>query len=77
MSLENKKVVAETLSVSIPQAVGTIAIGLVEDYEYFDGSAVSIPQAVGTIAILNPLNFADLPFVVSIPQAVGTIAIPY
>ena len=36
---------------------------------------VSIPQAVSTVATpLNPLNFADLPFVVSIPQAVSTVA---
>ena len=39
--------------VSIPQAVGTIAISLVEKLLKEEFSLVSIPQAVGTIAIIS------------------------
>ena len=46
------------LMVSIPQAVGTIAIQVVEP-EVMEPVVVSIPQAVGTIAIqFKELEFA-------------------
>ena len=61
--------------VSIPQAVGTIAMGLqkASGVAYY---TVSIPQAVGTIAIAETVVLGVIAvLMVSIPQAVGTIAI--
>ena len=43
--------------VSIPQAVGTIAIFLVEKLLKEEFSLVSIPQAVGTIAMTKKFVF--------------------
>ena len=42
---------SECFKVSIPQAVGTIAIFDIRDAEAIAVREVSIPQAVGTIAI--------------------------
>ena len=39
------------IKVSIPQAVGTIAIFEIDEYLVLGQGLVSIPQAVGTIAI--------------------------
>ena len=61
--------------VSIPQAVGTIAMLNKKNSLPLWYEVVSIPQAVGTIAMLNKKNSLPLWYeVVSIPQAVGTIA---
>ena len=58
--------------VSIPQAVGTIAI---DELKMIPISGfVSIPQAVGTIAIESSGSKRASSSSVSIPQAVGTIA---
>ena len=63
-------------AVSIPQAVGTIAIRKYSKYQFFlDCFCVSIPQAVGTIAIYTLHIVRGGETLVSIPQAVGTIAI--
>ena len=67
---------ADGTKVSIPQAVGTIAIhGSMAVILPSPCTSVSIPQAVGTIAIINVLNSTKTFRTVSIPQAVGTIAI--
>ena len=65
------------LCVSIPQAVGTIAMNLSNQLDTLSKRPiVSIPQAVGTIAMKNFLKKNTLYLLlVSIPQAVGTIAI--
>ena len=77
MSIRNLKMKVAA-QVSIPQAVGTIAIGVISsDFTGFVLTwVVSIPQAVGTIAIVKKEITVLCLFVkVSIPQAVGTIAI--
>ena len=60
-------------TVSIPQAVGTIAIAETVVLGVIAVLMVSIPQAVGTIAI-DTAYFDGVGISVSIPQAVGTIA---
>ena len=60
-------------TVSIPQAVSTIAILLLCDKE-LGWAIVSIPQAVSTIAIDLCMGNSVVN-TVSIPQAVSTIAI--
>ena len=59
--------------VSIPQAVGTIAIVVINAIKALH-LLVSIPQAVGTIAMLEQHEIRRCGWYVSIPQAVGTIA---
>ena len=48
----NRAYIAQ-VAVSIPQAVGTIAIRNIRYLFIATASIVSIPQAVGTIAIIN------------------------
>ena len=61
--------------VSIPQAVGTIAITAQLEADMQALLKVSIPQAVGTIAMQLLSIITAKVLTVSIPQAVGTIAI--
>ena len=67
------KKISPILSVSIPQAVGTVAtmedLGALQQFE-----SVSIPQAVGTVATVVESKKAQEYDAVSIPQAVGTVA---
>ena len=76
MAAEDVIIKPHSSTVSIPQAVGTIAILKKRKrsrYENF--KQVSIPQAVSTIAICNRLPIDMCELEVSIPQAVSTIAI--
>ena len=70
------KVMTNRPSVSIPQAVSTIAIESKKMEGGATGYLVSIPQAVSTIAIKRFWGvFSCKNDKVSIPQAVSTIAI--
>ena len=61
-------------TVSIPQAVSTIAIYNEYVKDAMKYLAVSIPQAVSTIAIARRWKEVHKAILVSIPQAVSTIA---
>ena len=66
---------ANRFDVSIPQAVGTIAMLPYGCGYGNERRVVSIPQAVGTIAIVSVHVSSEMgEDKVSIPQAVGTIA---
>ena len=68
-----KKQFEVIFTVSIPQAVGTVATFRI--FWFLVGwFIVSIPQAVGTVATCGILYRTTHEVRVSIPQAVGTVA---
>ena len=64
----------QSIIVSIPQAVGTVATSYFSSLFKTTKDAVSIPQAVGTVATLLSIDQIKTLGEVSIPQAVGTVA---